>query len=131
MASADGMRFVVPVSTIYAGYNPRYFGRKRGTTLYTWIADTHTSFHQTLIPGTERDSLYTLDGLMANQTSLRPETVSTDTAGASEIVFALAWILGYRYGPASATSPTAACGGSTRGRLRAAQRTRPQQVNPP
>jgi TnpA family transposase len=99
MASADGMRFVVPVSTIYAGYNPRYFGRKRGTTLYTWIADTHTSFHQTLIPGTQRDSLYTLDGLMANQTSIRPETVSTDTAGASEIVFALAWILGYRYAP--------------------------------
>jgi hypothetical protein len=24
MASADGMRFVVPVSTIHAAYNPRY-----------------------------------------------------------------------------------------------------------
>jgi len=30
---------------------------------------------------------------------LRPETVSTDIAGASEIVFALAWALGYRYAP--------------------------------
>ena len=99
MASADGMRFVIPVSTIHAGYNPRYFGRQRGSTLYTWMADTHASFHQTLIPGTQRDSLYTLDGLMANQTVVRPETVSTDTAGASEIVFALAWTLGYRYTP--------------------------------
>jgi len=99
MASADGMRFVIPVSTIYAGYNPRYFGRQRGSTLYTWMADTHATFHQTLIPGTQRDSLYVLDGLMANQTGVRPDTVSTDTAGASEIVFALAWTLGYRYAP--------------------------------
>jgi TnpA family transposase len=99
MASADGMRFVIPVSTIYAGYNPRYFGRQRGSTLYTWMADTHATFHQTLIPGTQRDSLYVLDGLMANQTVIRPDTVSTDTAGASEIVFALAWTLGYRYAP--------------------------------
>jgi len=99
MASADGMRFVIPVSTIHAGYNPRYFGRQRGSTLYTWMADTHASFHQTLIPGTERDSLFALDGLMANQTVLRPGTVSTDTAGASEIVFALSWVLGYRYAP--------------------------------
>ena len=99
MASADGMRFVIPVATIHAGYNPRYFGRQRGSTLYTWMADTHSTFHQTLIPGTQRDSLYALDGLMANQTVVRPNTVSTDTAGASEIVFALAWATGYRYGP--------------------------------
>jgi TnpA family transposase len=99
MASADGMRLVIPVSTIHAGYNPRYFGRQRGSTLYTWMADTHSSFHQTLIPGTQRDSLYTLDGLVANKTSIKPDTVSTDTAGASEIVFALCWTLGYRYAP--------------------------------
>jgi TnpA family transposase len=36
---------------------------------------------------------------MANQTGVRPDTVSTDTACASEIVFALAWTLGYRYAP--------------------------------
>ena len=99
MASADGMRLVIPVSTVHAGYNPRYFGRQRGSTLYTWMADTHSSFHQTLIPGTHRDSLYALDGLLANPTSVKPETVSTDTAGASEIVFAIAWTLGYRFAP--------------------------------
>lgn len=91
MASADGMRFVIPVATIHAGYNPRYFDRQRGSTLYTWMAVTHATFHQTLIPGTHRDSLYALDGLIANQTVPRPDTVSTDTAGAPETVFALAW----------------------------------------
>ncbi len=44
MASADGMRFVIPVATINAAYNPRYFGRQRGSTLYSWIADTFTVF---------------------------------------------------------------------------------------
>ena len=105
MASADGMRFVIPVSTIHAAYNPRYFGRQRGSTLYSWIADTHTVFAQTLIPGTQRDSLYALDGLMANQTLIQPQMISTDTAGASEIVFALAWTLGYRWAPRLADLP--------------------------
>ena len=110
MASADGMRFVIPVSTVHAGYNPRFFGRQRGSTLYTWMADTHASFHQTLIPGTERDSLHALDGLLANQTSVRPDTVSTDTAGASEIVFALAWRPGAATPRAWPTWPTTGCG---------------------
>jgi TnpA family transposase len=30
LASVDGMRFVVPVRTIHARPNPKYFGRKRG-----------------------------------------------------------------------------------------------------
>ncbi len=127
MASADGMRFVIPVATIQAGYNPRYFGRQRGSTLYTWMADTHASFHQTLIPGTHRDSLYALDGLMANQTVVRPDTVSTATAGASEIVFALAWTSATATPPASPTSPTIGCGVSTppltTGRCRASPAT--------
>ena len=105
MASADGMRFVIPVSTINAAYNPRYFGRQRGSTLYSWMADTYTVFAQKLIPGTQRDSLHVLDGLLANQTSIQPEMVSTDTAGASEIVFALAWALGYRWAPRLADLP--------------------------
>jgi len=93
------MRLVVPVSTVHAGYNPRYLGRQRGSTLYTWMADTHPTFHQTLIPGTQRDSRYALDGLLTSQGIVRPDTVSTDTVGASEIVLALAWTLGYRYAP--------------------------------
>lgn len=105
LASADGMRFVIPVATINAAYNPRYFGRGRGSTLYSWMADTHTVFAQKLIPGTQRDSLHVLDGLLANPTGIQPEMVSTDTAGASEIVFALSWALGYRWAPRLADLP--------------------------
>lgn len=32
VASVDGMRFVVPVKTLHAGRNPKYFNRKKGAT---------------------------------------------------------------------------------------------------
>ncbi len=54
---------------------------------------------------TQRDSLYVLDGLIANRTGIRPEMVSTDTAGASEVIFALTWALGYRWAPRLADLP--------------------------
>ncbi len=69
------------------------------------MADSYTVLAQKLIPGTQRDSLHVLDGLLANQTGIRPEMVSTGTAGASEIVFALAWALGCRWAPRLADLP--------------------------
>lgn len=39
VASADGMRFVVPVRTVHAGPNPKYFGPGRGVTWYNLISD--------------------------------------------------------------------------------------------
>jgi len=36
IASADGLRFVVPVRTLHAGPNPKYFGYERGVTYTTW-----------------------------------------------------------------------------------------------
>ena len=69
------------------------------------MADTYTRLRAQTDPGTQRDSLHVLDGLLANQTGIQPEMVSTDTAGASEIVFALAWALGYRWAPRLAALP--------------------------
>ena len=37
VASADGVRFVVRGEPIHAGYNPKYFGRKRGVTWYNLV----------------------------------------------------------------------------------------------
>jgi hypothetical protein len=39
VASVDGLRFVVPVQTIAAGPNPKYFGRQRGVTLLGYVSD--------------------------------------------------------------------------------------------
>jgi TnpA family transposase len=77
----------------------------RTTGAVTTHKQTRSDLANRTIPGTQRDSLHVLDGLLANQTGIRPEMVSTGTAGASEIVFALAWALGYRWAPRLADLP--------------------------
>jgi TnpA family transposase len=99
VASADGLRFLVPVRTIHAGSNPKYFGVGRGVTYYNFTSDQFTGFHNIVIPGTLRDSLYLLEGLLEQQTSLHPMEVMTDTHGYSDVVFGLFWLLGYQFSP--------------------------------
>lgn len=99
VASADGLRFVVPVRTVNAGPNPKYFGVGKGITYYNFTSDQFTGFHGIVIPGTLRDSLVLLDGLLEQQTVLDPREIMTDTAGASDLVFGLFWLLGYQFSP--------------------------------
>jgi TnpA family transposase len=99
VASADGLRFVVPVRTINAGPNRKYFNAERGVTYYNFTSDQFTGFHAIVIPGTLRDSMYILDGLLEHQTRLRPVEIMADTAGVSEVVFGLFWLLGYQFSP--------------------------------
>ncbi|WP_291869876.1 Tn3 family transposase [Maribacter sp.] len=99
VASADGMRFVTPVQTINSGYNRKYFGANRGITWYNYMSDQFSGFHGIAVPGTLRDSMFILDGFLEQQTSLVPTEIMTDTAGTSEMVFGLFWLLGYQFSP--------------------------------
>jgi TnpA family transposase len=99
VASADGLRFVVPIRTLNAGPNRKYYGAHRGVTYYNFSSDQFMGFHGIVIPGTLRDSMYILDGLLEHQTQLRPTEVMADTAGVSDVVFGLFWLLGYQFSP--------------------------------
>lgn len=99
VASADGLRFVVPVRTLNAGPNRKYFNTDRGVTYYNFTSDQFTGFHAIVIPGTLRDSMFILDGLLEHQTRLQPVEVMADTAGVSDVVFGLFWLLGYQFSP--------------------------------
>ena len=83
----DGLRFVVPVRTVNAGPNPKYFGRGRGITYLNYVSDSSTEFHGIVVPGTLRDSLFLLDGLLEHQAGLDPREVTSDTAGYSGLMF--------------------------------------------
>jgi TnpA family transposase len=50
-----------------------------------------------VVPGTLRDSLFILDALHARNGGPKPETVITDTASYSDIVFGLFAICGYQF----------------------------------
>ncbi len=83
VASADGLRFVVPVKTIHAGPNKKYFGGNWGLTWYNFMSDQYAGFFGVVIPGTIRDSIYLLQGLLEQETSLQPKEIMTDTTGTS------------------------------------------------
>jgi hypothetical protein len=89
VASIDGLRFVVPRETIHARRNPRYFHRRRGITALGTTADHYAGIHTIVVPGTQRDGLYLLDGLLDPQTSVHPQQIMSDTAGYSDIMFGL------------------------------------------
>ncbi|WP_133138078.1 Tn3 family transposase [Legionella rowbothamii] len=99
VASADGMRFVTPIRTVNAGPNKKYFGASKGITWYNFVSDQFSGFHGIVIPGTLRDSIFILEGLLEQQTGLNPTEIMTDTAGASDMVFGLFWLLGYQFSP--------------------------------
>ena len=56
VASADGLRFVVPVRTLNAGPNSKYFHAERGVTYYNFTSNQFSGFHGIVIPGTLHDS---------------------------------------------------------------------------
>ena len=99
VASADGLRFVVPVRTVHAGPNPKYFGFGRGITYYNLVSNQFTGLHGITVPGTLRDSLVLLAVVLEQQTELRPTQIMTDTGAYSDVVFGLFRLAGYRFSP--------------------------------
>jgi TnpA family transposase len=99
VASADGMRFVVPIRTVHAGPNPKYFGVGSGVTYYDLTSNQFTGLNGIVVPGTLRDSLVLLAVVLEQQTELQPTQIMTDTGAYSDVVFGLFRLLGYRFNP--------------------------------
>ena len=72
VASADGMRFVVPVKTIHAGTNPKYFGVGRGVTYYNLVSDQFTGCMRSQCQEHLSDSLVLLSVVLEQETEMRP-----------------------------------------------------------
>lgn len=99
VASADGLCFVVPVRTVHAGPNPKYFGFGRGVTWYNLLSDQCSGLNAITVPGTLRDSLILLAIVLEQQTELQPMKIMTDTGAYSDVVFGLFRLLGCRFSP--------------------------------
>ncbi|MDM4719153.1 transposase [Micromonospora sp. WMMA1363] len=105
VAAVDGIRFVVPVRTIHARPNPKYFGRRRGTTWLNLISDQAVGLAGRVLSGTPRDSLHMIDLLFRQDGGRRPEVIVSDTGSYSDVVFALLRLLGFDYRPQLADLP--------------------------
>lgn len=99
LSSSDGQRFPVSVKNRLAVSLPRYFGYGQGVTFYTWTSDQFSQYGTKVTPSTMRDSTYVLDEILDNETELPILEHTTDTAGYTELVFAVFDLLGLQFSP--------------------------------
>ncbi len=105
VAAIDGMRFVVPVPSVYVRPNRKYFGPKRGVTWLNMINDQAAGIAAKVVGGTVRDSLHVVDVWYSQDNGQRPDIIVSDTGSYSDLVFGLISLLGGEYRPALADIP--------------------------
>lgn len=98
-SSSDG-QFFRSGKRVHAGseVNARY-GGDPGFSFYTHVSDQHGSFHVRVISAATHEAPYVLDGLLHHGTTLNIAEHYTDTGGATDHVFALCAMLGFRFCP--------------------------------
>jgi TnpA family transposase len=81
-----------------ADTNAKY-GRDPGVKFYTHVSDRYAPFHTKVIAATVSEAAFVLDGLLQHESSVTIREHYTDTAGATDHVFGLCHLLGYRFSP--------------------------------
>jgi len=99
VATADGLRFVVPVRTLNAAHNPKYFGRAHGATFFNFANDQFAGQGGVVVPGTPKDAPYLLAGLLEQWSGTPPTEIITDSGSYTDQMFGAFWLLGYRFSP--------------------------------
>jgi len=99
LSSSDGQRFPMVGKNRTGTALPRYFGYGRGLTFYTWTSDQYSQFGTKPTRTTERDATYVLDEILGNESELPLLNHTVDTAGYTEVDFALFSLLGRGFWP--------------------------------
>ncbi|GAA5535176.1 Tn3 family transposase [Deinococcus aluminii] len=98
-SSSDGQRFPTGGRGKTFGHLNAKYGREPGVLFYTHVSDQYAPFHTKVITANVRDALHVLDGLLYHLSELKIKEHYTDTAGYTEQVFALCYLLGFRFAP--------------------------------
>ncbi len=100
VSSSDGQRFGLQASSLLGSLYPRYFGYyDQALTVYTHTSDQHSVFHTQVISCAVREAIYVLDGLLNNDTILRPKEHFVDQHGFTDQLFGLCHLLGFTLMP--------------------------------
>lgn len=100
-SSSDGQYFRTGGRAGAGGSVNAKYGIDPGAVIYTHISGRYGPFYTRVISATMSEAPYVLDGLLhhVHQTDLRISEHYTDTAGATDHVFGLCRLLGYRFAP--------------------------------
>jgi TnpA family transposase len=97
-SSSDGQRSPARGRAATADAMAREFGYKRGAlNLVNWVSDHYSQYGTKVVSVAEREAIHTLEAILHTQLPILEHT--TDTNGATEIVFALFDLLGLRFIP--------------------------------
>ena len=99
LSSSDGQRFPVSGKNRHAHPFPPTLGYGQGLTFYSWTSDQLSQYGSKPVIITARDATYVLDAILGNEIELALLEHTTDTAGATEMLFALFDLLGLRFTP--------------------------------
>lgn len=100
-SSSDGQYFRSAGRAGAGGSVNAKYGIDPGAVIYTHVSGRYGPFYTRVISATMSEAPYVLDGLLhhVHQTDLRISEHYTDTAGATDHVFGLCHLLGYRFAP--------------------------------
>lgn len=100
LSSSDGQRFIITASSLLSSFYPRYCGYyEKMIGVYTHTSDQFSVYNTHAISCSLRESLYVVDGFLDNNTILKIKEHTTDTAGYTEHVFAICFLLGIQFIP--------------------------------
>jgi len=97
LASADGTKWEIHTHNLLAEYHIRYGGY--GGIGYYHVSDMYIALFSRFIPCGVWEAIYILDGLLKNDSEIKPEEVTGDTQAQNAVVFGLAHLLGIRLMP--------------------------------
>ena len=95
--SADGTKWSVYEQNLLSEYHIRYGGY--GGIGYYHISDMYIALFSHFIPCGVYEAVYILDGLVKNESDIRPDTIHGDTQAQNAPVFGLAYLLGINLMP--------------------------------
>lgn len=98
-SSADGMLVPAPRRSLYSRFHPRAPRGKRVINLFTYIYDRFMPYWGTVIPSTADEAAYEIDGFFHHESQVRPRRQTADTAGYTDNLFGLTWLLRIIYVP--------------------------------
>ena len=98
-SSSDGQYFRAGSQGAAIGDINARHRNEPGVAFYTHISDQFGRFHTKVIAATASEAPHVLDGLLYHQTELQIAEHYTDTGGATDHIFGLCHLLGFRFAP--------------------------------
>jgi TnpA family transposase len=95
--AADGNLRELHEENLIAEFHVRY--GKKGGIAYHHVANNYIALFSTFIPCGVWEAVAIIEGLLQNKSDVQPNIIHADTQGQSTVVFALAYLLGFKLMP--------------------------------